>query len=197
MLKIDSKPSFAIVLQTNIVTSSSSLSVRLSTDNSLLEYCLGSRILRWDSAALSLPAPSSWALKFADVHDPKAKVQPTAADLRAKYIENINRLVSTQEKVAHFSILVGSKDETAESEFLPPAQLTEGKIHFNATLAAEVPIEEDIRTRADLWSGKANPTCALVMTLTHAHHLRNSGMARLASYISPPQVCEAFRGRCL
>lgn len=88
----------------------------LSLDNGLTEYVLGCRILRWEWLELTLhheispttiilinsnpyfyrgslrnADPTVWGLKSPDAVDPKAKIQPTAADLRAKYIENMKR----------------------------------------------------------------------------------------------------------
>jgi hypothetical protein len=56
--------------------------------------------------------------------------------------------------VAKFHLSVGSqeKDDSSESLF-PTLELSHGLIDFDFDLAASVPIEEDIRARADLWTG--------------------------------------------
>ena len=122
-------------------------------DNDLAEYCLGCRVLQWDWGTLACPSAANWGIKYADVLDPKAKVQPTAADLRAKYLENMNKLVAHQEKVANFLLNIGSKESDGGGEVLSMLQLSNGKIVFNQQIASEVPLDEDIRSRSDLWSG--------------------------------------------
>jgi len=140
------------VMNPLIVPSSSSFSINIVCDNDLAEYCLGCKLLQWDWGTLTCPSAVNWGIKYADVLDPKAKVQPTAADLRTRYIENINKLVANQEKVANFSLTIGAKEESEDGEVLAMLQLSNGKIVFNQQLASEVPLEEDIRSRSDLWS---------------------------------------------
>ena len=129
----------------------------MSAENGLTEYSLGSRILRWDWGVLSNPEVAM-TLKYADAVDPKAKIQPTAADLRAKYIENIKRLVAHQDKVAKFELLAGGKQEGEDRDAetngtISELKLSNGLIEFNDELAHTVPISEDIRSRTDLWTG--------------------------------------------
>lgn len=149
--------------------SQSFLNLKVYSDNQLAEYTLGCRSITWQSAKLTCPPPA-WALHYADVIDPKAKVPPTPADLRTKYIENITRLVSEQSKVASYVFLVGGgsrpatvndSDETEATvnqqiqQYFPTLELSQGKINFDRDQATEnVTIEEDIRQRSDLWSSK-------------------------------------------
>lgn len=140
------------------------LSFTASIDNDLSGFVLGSRILSWQSAVLNGP-PHTWALHYADVLDPKAKVQPTAADLRAKYIDNIDKLIDSQGKVASYKLSVGGTDENASSmgeeettglmdymkKVFPLLELSNGRIFWEKEAALAVPVEEDIRQRGDLW----------------------------------------------
>ncbi len=159
-----SSASFLSVVHMNVVGSSSALSFSVTADNCLAEYVLAAKFLRWESASLRAP-PVSWSLHAADVIDPKAKVPATAADLRAKYLENIARLVDTQDKVAAFGLNVGGElspeamDNLSESasvlqQMLPCLQLPSGAIAWDKAAAAAVDPSEDIRSRADLWSGQ-------------------------------------------
>jgi len=145
------------------------LSCKILCDNDLSEYVMGASIIKWEGASL-LSIPSTWGLKYNDVIDPKAKVPPTATELRAKYLENIPKLVETQDKVASFVITIGIPNEpipneqTEEGEEIPVTQpappifselkLVNGKIAYDSELAAQVTEEEDIRARGDLWSIK-------------------------------------------
>lgn len=161
----------ACLIHANVVETTTSLTMKISSDNDFAEYALGSKVLQWESAQLLSP-PAAWGLHAIDVIDPKAKVPPTAADLRAKYLENINKLVNDQANVCTFELAIGaSKNEAAapQSEnaddevessatariqgMFPYNALGKGKIAFNQELAATVPESDDIRARGDLWSG--------------------------------------------
>jgi hypothetical protein len=140
----------------------SNWNIKLIMDSCMGEYLLGSRILQWKSASFS-NFPSSWTLHAPDVADPKAKVQPTAQDLRTKYLENIVKNVANQGKIASYSVTVGGGNGNEEegdnivaqlSQLFPIMSLTNGKIEFNETQATEISIDEDIRNRIDLWKGK-------------------------------------------
>ena len=63
--------------------------------------------------------------------------------------------------MAKYHLSVGSqeKDDSSESLF-PTLELSHGLIDFDFDLAASVPIEEDIRARADLWTGNHPPDVA-------------------------------------
>lgn len=151
------------------------LAMKVFGDNEMAEYVLGSKIFRWQNAVFSAPPPS-WALMYADVIDPKAKVPATSSELRSKYIENIVKLVSTQVKVAKYIVEVGTSPKTAEEENLnersdgqgdvfnndaffiremfPKLHLSEGVIQFDTEKAKAIPVDEDIRCRSDLWTSK-------------------------------------------
>ena len=144
-----------------VVVDGSRIALSVFADNDLAEYSLGSSIVRWQSAVLTSP-PVAWSLHYNDVVDPKAKVKPTPADFRAKYLENIQKLVETQEKVAAFSLVIGANSSTGDSSgseinekpLLPTFSLSGGRISFDSTVAAGVPVEEEIRNRSDLWKSK-------------------------------------------
>lgn len=157
----------------NVILDRSSLAFDCSADNCLAEHVLACKVLRWESAALQHP-PASWSLHAADVVEPKAKVQPTPADLRARYLDNVGKLVDTQAKVAAFSLTVGGESSSAAApsgddleapvsdseaaravqQMVPLKALSAGTIAFDRTAAAEVPIEDDIRAKTELWSGE-------------------------------------------
>jgi Flp pilus assembly protein TadD len=142
----------------------SAFNINVSVDNELSGYVLGSRVLHWNSAVLSQP-PHTWALHAPDVLDPKAKVQPTAADLRTKYIDNIDKAIESQAKIAAFKCSIGGADENAVSneeeatglmdymkKIFTLLELSKGTISWNKQAALSVPLDEDIRQRGDLWT---------------------------------------------
>eukprot|EP01039_Chlorochromonas_danica_P005335 gene5335-5870_t len=143
----------------SVVSNTSSFLFKSYVDTDLSEYVIGCKLLSWSNAVLSNPAPS-WALHAPDVIDPKVKVQPTAADLRNKYIENINKLIDTQSKVASYSLEVGMKEADLSMEStgeevrrsFPSLALSGGRIQFDSAAARDVPMEEDIRAQSSLWS---------------------------------------------
>jgi hypothetical protein len=139
----------------------SNWNIKVIMDSCMGEYLLGSRIIQWKSASFS-NFPSSWTLHAPDVADPKAKVQPSVQDLRTKYLENIVKNVANQGKIASYTVTVGGGnggEEEADnivaqlSQLFPIMSLTNGKIEFDETQAAEVSMDEDIRNRVDLWKG--------------------------------------------
>ena len=89
-----------------IVAERSTFSWRVSLNHDLAAYTFGSRIVSWSSAKIHLP-PAAWAVKSPDVSDPKAKVPPTAEEFRARYLENIPKLLAGQQKIVSFSLCVG------------------------------------------------------------------------------------------
>eukprot|EP01038_Epipyxis_sp_PR26KG_P005335 gene5335-7404_t len=154
----------------SIVSNKSYLNWKLVTDNDFAMYSLGSKIIKWSEATIT-SIPNAWALKSPDVIDPKAKAPPTAEELRKKYLENILRLITTQDKVAKFQLFVGYDDNFEEGisgeddnegseekdasflrELFPNTPLGNGLIKFDIESANLVPLNEDIRSRMDLWS---------------------------------------------
>lgn len=144
------------------------LSFRFFADNNLAEYVLGCKVIWWESATLHNP-PHTWALHAADVIDPKAKVPPTAAELRTKYLANIATHLQNQSKIAAFTLTAGGTSSNAPAptdegeedtagtaalvqQLFPALSFPHGTISFNAEEAAAIPPEEDIRVRGDLWS---------------------------------------------
>ena len=159
-----SESNFITIHNQAIMTDSSSLTYSLICDNDMAEYAMGCVIAQWAGASMACPPPL-WSLHHADAVDAKAKVPPTAVELRAKYLENICRLVGAQESVATYSLVIGSApaEPSGEAEpepslsyihaaVMPQLFLGAGKIAFNAEAAAEVSPDDDIRSRCDLWS---------------------------------------------
>jgi hypothetical protein len=149
----------------NLMLSQSRISWKVFADDDLAEYVIGSSIVRWSGATMANP-PVAWSLHAGDVVDPKAKVQPKAADLRAKYLENIAKLVETQEKVCSYGMTIAStvsqtppevediREEEPMPPLLPTLTLSNGRVKFDAVAASAVPVEEDIRNMPGLWSGR-------------------------------------------
>jgi hypothetical protein len=152
------------------VGTESTLSFAISTDNCMAEYVLGAKYLQWTGAVMR-HTPVAWGLHAIDVIDPKAKIQPTASDLRTKYIDNIVRVVSSQSKLSSFSLNVGFSDpsdtlpETVGTmqQLLPSGVFPGGVLSFNQELAQQISLEEDIRARSDLWTRKS--TLAICLCL--------------------------------
>lgn len=146
-----------------IIDDQSLFSWKVSADNDLAEYAMGCSIMQFTDATFD-NLPLSWSLHYNDVIDPKAKIPPTATDLRNRYLENIHKLVETQDKVCKYFIenggdssapppsvnADGEVEETDGIQF-PQFSFGGGEIQFNSALAATVPIDENIRTRSDLW----------------------------------------------
>lgn len=141
---------------------------RISGDNDLAEYLLGSTQFQITSCSVLSP-PSGFALHYNDIIDPKAKVPATPAELRNKYLENIAKFVSTQESIANYSLIINeapsstSNNEESEasgdnemlSSFLPSNILvSKGQIHFDKDAAASIPAEDNIREETSLWKSK-------------------------------------------
>eukprot|EP00600_Ochromonadales_sp_CCMP1393_P001529 CAMPEP_0174990296 /NCGR_PEP_ID=MMETSP0004_2-20121128/21235_1 /TAXON_ID=420556 /ORGANISM="Ochromonas sp., Strain CCMP1393" /LENGTH=1178 /DNA_ID=CAMNT_0016243873 /DNA_START=248 /DNA_END=3785 /DNA_ORIENTATION=- len=162
------------IVHPSVITEKTSLVLKLAGDNDLAEYVLGSKVLMWSGAQFDAP-PAAWTLQSPDVADPKAKVPPTAEEFRAKYLENVPKLVEDQGTLCSFEISVGGTKGAAPAEeagpeaaaegaeaavpepplihsMIPTLSLAAGKISFNETVAGEVTMEEDIRAREDLWS---------------------------------------------
>lgn len=174
----------AVELHPNVVDSQTALSIKISADNDFAEYVLGSKILQWEGAQLNAP-PAAWGLHAIDFIDPKAKVPATEADLRAKYLENITKLVNDQANTVTFDLSIGlGKDQPVESAakdpdaadavssttariqaMFPYNALTKGRIAFNTELAATIPANEDIRARGDLWSCKSFEHLMLLLSI--------------------------------
>ncbi len=164
-----SAPDFLVnAVHTSVNAANTTLSFRFLADNNLAEYVLGCKLIWWERAFLNNP-PHTWALHAADVIDPKAKVPPTAVELRTKYLSNIASHVQNQEKIASFTLSAGGRSVKSQSfveegdgdisgtaalvqQLFPALSFPQGRISFNAEEAAMIPPEEDIRARGDLWS---------------------------------------------
>ena len=157
------------VAHASIDGTQSYLNFTLSADNNLAEYVMGASVLSWSGASL-LNAPASWGFHFADVIDPKAKVPPTADELRKKYLEGIAKLLETPEKVASFQLSIGgdgsasassasaeeggnSTDRSIVQQMIVKQALRNGVLSFDKDSAANVPVADDIRAISELWSG--------------------------------------------
>jgi hypothetical protein len=140
----------------------SQFNLKIIADTCIGEYLLGSRVVSW-SGAIFQGFPASWTLHAPDVVDPKAKVPPTAAELRSKYFENISKNLQNQGKLAAYTATVGGTGNITEEEsdttvaqlqqLFPAVSLSNGKIEFDEHKGKEIPVEEDIRNRTDLWKG--------------------------------------------
>ena len=88
----------------HVIGHQSTLSWRVAADNDLAEYLMGGSLITFHASLPALPLfMAPWTLHCADVTDPKAKVQPTEADQRKKWIENIDKMVAAQGKYATYS----------------------------------------------------------------------------------------------
>ena len=173
----------------------SSISWRVAADNDLAEYLMGCSLVAWQGAVLPAP-PAVWAFHCADVVDPKAKVQPTEADQRKKWIENIEKMVAVQGKYATFSAeivprvgvegegglesvgSVGSGGAGAEGGVadgtLPPISLAPGVIVFDGGKAVAAG-EENLRLRTDLWTVSWGPSPLIFLHRTTVRRLLSQG----------------------
>lgn len=133
---------------------------------SLINYFHGSYIFYWNSAQISA-ITSPWHLHSQDFVDPKVKVKPTEAELRQKYIENIEKKIIDQGNIAKYQLIIGVENNNQEEEpndssndfkkfqdFFPLLNLSEGKISFNSHDAKEFPLNQEIRENNRLWNLK-------------------------------------------
>ena len=118
---------------------------------------MGGSLLTWHGVTLPSP-PSSWHLHSADVADPKAKVQPTEAEYRKRYMENIVKMVANAGKYATYTAeikpVVGSDAASGPGLGLglPAIALGPGVLTFDQEAAALVPSEQNLREQTQLWS---------------------------------------------
>jgi hypothetical protein len=167
--------SVPFIVHEYIEKENSIFALKFLLDDDLASFVLGARILYYEQGILQSP-PHTWALHAPDVIDPKAKIQPTALDLRNKYLENISKCIDSQGKIAQYKLLIGVSKEDSNSTVnkieetrdlemslidymktkFPVIELSNGMIHFHREAALEVPIEENIRETPHLWSGKRN-----------------------------------------
>lgn len=143
-----------------VVSSQTVMTLKTFADNDLAEYVLGSRIIYWINGCLNSP-PAAWGLQAPDVLDPKAKIPPTALELRSKYLDNIATRVRTQDKVAKYSLSIGgpaggedAEEATALGSLFPPLEFSAGAVLFDDVAAKGVKETDNIRARGDLWSGE-------------------------------------------
>ena len=132
-----------------VLAATSTIAWRFFADNNLAEFCLGCKVLQWPSASLVCP-PGTWGLTYNDIIDPKAKVQPTPADLRTRYLEAIPKLIAQQATLAEYAVVIGNQAEDTAS-LLPPIKL-KGVVHWNADMAGATSLDENIRSLGKLWS---------------------------------------------
>ncbi len=149
MIEQNSLDKYTTVHKSTIIAENSTYAWKLHCDNDIAEYIMGCSLIQFDNAVLVNP-PVAWSVHYTDVIDPKAKVPPTAAELRAKYLENIKRIISSQSTYVKYDLTLGSNE--GETGLIPVMKLPEGTLVFNEELANTVSVEEDIRIRNDLWS---------------------------------------------
>lgn len=149
MIEQNSLDKYTIVHKSTIIAENSSYSWKLHCDNDIAEYIMGCSLIQFDNAVLTHP-PVAWSVHYTDVIDPKAKVPPTAAELRAKYLENIKRIIASQSTYVKYVLTLGASD--GEPGIIPVMKLPEGVLAFDEELANTIAVEEDIRIRNDLWS---------------------------------------------
>ena len=118
---------------------------------------MGGSLLTWHGVTLPSP-PTSWHLHSADVADPKAKVQPTEAEYRKRYLENIVKMVANAGKYATYTAeikpLVGNDSASGPGLGLglPAITLGPGVLAFDQEAAALIPSEQNLREQTQLWS---------------------------------------------
>ena len=120
------------------------------------------------------------------------QVPPTEAELRAKYLENIPKLVETQAKLAQYILSVGgaptpvapalADGDDAEApaqtaspeqpaELLPLLTIATGTISFDAAAAASLGPEVNIRAVSALWSIHWPESAKLFLSRHQLKHL--------------------------
>ena len=147
-----------ITCATGVSRTVSTMNFTVYADNNLAEACMGCKVLQWKSANLLNP-PASWGLEYTEPVDPKAKVQPTAAELRAKYLAAIPGLIDNQASHAVYSLTIGvqpvapveGEGEAATTSIIP-VTVIKGKLAWNAELASAIGEDDDIKAQGQLWS---------------------------------------------
>ena len=88
----------------------------------------------------------------------QAKVPPSAADLRKKYLENIEKMVAAQEKYAVYTAEIRAVDGDGGLS-LPAIALAPGRIAYDtAAAAAAADADENLRDLGSLWSVAWGPS---------------------------------------
>lgn len=104
----------ATVNRPSLIASKCSLCWSAAADDALAEYVVGSSVISFNSPSLSRVPTIGWTIPSPDPVDPKAKVQPTAEDLRKKYIDNVVKLCQAQhETFTITSRFGGASDATS------------------------------------------------------------------------------------
>jgi len=86
-------------------------------------------------------------------------VPPSAADLRKKYLENIEKMVAAQEKYATYTAEIRAVDDDGRGLSLPAIALAPGRIAFDtAAAAAAADADENLRELGSLWSVAWGPS---------------------------------------
>jgi len=87
-------------------------------------------------------------------------VPPSAADLRKKYLENIEKMVAVQEKYATYSAEIRAVDDDDSGGLsLPAIALAPGRLAFDtAAAAAAADADENLRELGSLWSVAWGPS---------------------------------------
>ena len=84
-----------------------------------------------------------------DVADPKAKVQPSEAEYRKRYLENIGKMIANQSKYATYNGEIkpssGSEQAQGQGLELPAIVLGPGILAFDQEAASLVPPEHNLR----------------------------------------------------
>ena len=87
------------------------------------------------------------------------KVPPSAADLRKKYLENIEKMVAAQEKYAVYTAEIRAVDGDDSGLSLPAIALAPGRVAFDtAAAAAAADADENLREMGSLWSVAWGPS---------------------------------------
>ena len=85
---------------------------------------------------------------------------PSAADLRKKYLENIEKMVAVQEKYATYSAEIRAvEDDDSGGLSLPAIALAPGRLAFDTAAASgAADADENLRELGSLWSVAWGPS---------------------------------------
>ena len=111
---------------------------------------------------------------------------PSAADLRKKYLENIEKMVAAQEKYATYSAEIRAVDGDGGLS-LPAIALAPGRVAFDtAAAAAAADADENLRELGSLWSVAWGPSPLSFLHRTAARALLAAASNEAGAVRVPP-----------
>ena len=137
-----------ILINDKIDPSQSSLSFSIAADNDFAEYVAGGILMQWETAHIE-NLDRAWGLHMAEGPPEKSKVPPTEAELKAKYMEGLAAIISSQKENNPFTISL-KPSNPAVLKF-PPVIDWSGAMKFDRQAADSMSLDE-VKNQSALWT---------------------------------------------